>query len=88
MASKGRKFDQPNPFSDPLDREIYEVHRRFVEVMETHRLGSIGAGTKEHYLRIMSTLADKLAVPTKPLSEILGEIMSEAAPLLFEAMQR
>jgi hypothetical protein len=88
MASKGRKFDQPNPFSDPLDREIYEAHRRFVEVMETDRLGSIGAGTKEHYLRIMRALADKLAVPTKPLSEILGEIMSEAAPLLFQAMQR
>jgi hypothetical protein len=88
MASKGRKFDQPNPFSDPLDREIYDAHRRFVEVMETDRLGSISAGTKEQYLRIMRTLADKLAVPTKPLSEIVGEIMSEAAPLLFQAMQR
>jgi hypothetical protein len=88
MAAKGKKFDQPNPFSDPLDREIYEVHRRFVEVMETDRLGSISTDTKEHYLRIMRTLADKLAVPTKPLSEILGEIMSEAAPLLFQAMQR
>jgi hypothetical protein len=88
MASKGMKFDQPNPFSDPLDREIYEAHRRFVEVMETDRLSSISAATKEHYLRIMRTLADKLAVPTKPLSEIVGEIMSEAAPLLFQAMQR
>jgi hypothetical protein len=88
MAAKGNKFDRPNPFSDPVDREIYEVHRAFVEVMETHRLGSLGAETKQQYLRIMQSLAEKLAVPTKPLSEIVGEIMSEAAPLLFQAMQR
>jgi hypothetical protein len=88
MAAKGRKFDQPNPFTDPVDREIYEVHRAFVEVMETHRLGSISAGTKEEYLRIMRSLAEKLAVPSKPLAEIVGEVMSEAAPLLFAAMQR
>jgi len=88
MATRGRKFDQPNPFSDPVDREIYEVHRVFVEAMETHRLGSIGAATKEQYLRIMQSLAEKLAVPSKPLAEIVGEVMSEAAPLLFQAMQR
>jgi hypothetical protein len=88
MAAKGRKFDQPNPFTDPVDREIYEVHRVFVEVMETHRLGSISAGTKEQYLRIMRSLAEKLAMPSKPLAEIVGEVMSEAAPLLFAAMQR
>jgi hypothetical protein len=88
MATKGRKFDQPNPFTDPVDREIYEAHRRFVEVMETDRLATISAGTKEQYLRIMRSLAEKLAVPSKPLSEIVGEVMSEAAPLLFAAMQR
>jgi hypothetical protein len=88
MAAKGRKFDQPNPFTDPVDREIYEVHRRFVEVMEADRLASISAGTKEQYLRIMRSLAEKLAVPSKPLAEIVGEVMSEAAPLLFAAMQR
>ena len=88
MAVNSRKFDQPNPFSDPVDRDIYEAHRRFVEIMETDRLAGISASTKEHYLRIMQSLADKLAVPSKPLSEIVGEIMSEAAPLLFQAMQR
>jgi hypothetical protein len=88
MATKGRKFDRPNPFTDPVDCEIYEVHRVFVEVMESHRLGSISADTKEQYLRIMQSLAGKLAIPSKPLSEIVGEVMSEAAPLLFAAMQR
>lgn len=88
MASKGRKAQQPNSFSDPVDQEIYVVHRRFIEVMEIHRLGSISPETKEHYLRIMKSLADKLAIPSKPLSEIVGEVMSEAAPLLFQSMQR
>ncbi len=88
MAARGTKFDQPNPFNDPIDRDIYEAHRRFVEVMEADRLATIGAETKAHYLRIIRSLADKLAVPSKPLSEIVGEIMSEAAPLLFQAMQR
>ncbi|HVB82488.1 MAG TPA: hypothetical protein VNE82_21380 [Candidatus Binataceae bacterium] len=87
MATKGRKFDRPNPFSDPVDREIYEVHRSFVEVMEADRLATISAATKEQYLRIMRSLAEKLAVPSKPLAEIVGEVMSEAAPLLFQAMQ-
>jgi hypothetical protein len=57
MAAKGTKFDQPNPFSDPVDCEIYEAHRRFVEVMEAERLATISAGTKEQYLRIMKSLA-------------------------------
>jgi len=74
-------------FANPKDREIYDVHRRYIEAMEG-RLDSISDGSKDHYLRILSTLTEKLATPTKPLGEIIGEIMSEAAPLLFQAMQR
>lgn len=88
MPTKGKNSERPNPFSDPVDREIYEVHRRFITVMEAYRLESISPETKGHYLRIMKSLADKLAVPSKPLSEIVGEVMSEAAPLLFQTMQR
>ena len=75
-------------FSNPTDKEIHEVHRRFIEVMETQRLDSLGDATKTHYLAVLKSLTDKLAIPGKPLSEIVGEIMSEAAPLLFAAMQR
>lgn len=86
-SSKGGKSQQPDQFSDPLDQEIYEAHRRFITVMERERLASISVETKGHYLRIMRSLADKLAVPSKPLGEIVGEMMSEAAPLLLQAMQ-
>jgi hypothetical protein len=77
-----------NKFSDPKDREIYEVHRRYIRVMESERLATISDENKAHYVRVLKSLTDKLAIPGKPLSEVVGEIMSEAAPLLFYTMQR
>jgi hypothetical protein len=69
------------------DREIAEAHRKYVETMEA-RLDAITEDTKDHYLKVLVSLTDKLAVPGKPLSEIVSEMMAEAAPLLFQAMQR
>ncbi len=77
-----------NKFSNPMDQEIYEVHRRYIQVMENERLAAISDETKTHYLRVLKSLTDKLAIPGKPLSEVIGEMMSEAAPLLFQSMQR
>jgi hypothetical protein len=82
MATSKKKF------TDPTDIEILEVHRRFVEVMENVRLETIGADMKQRYLAIMKSLTDKLAKPSKPLGEIVGEMMAEAGPILFQAMQR
>jgi len=73
-------------FSNPRDKEIFEAHRKYVETMEA-RLESIGEEAKGHYLNVLISLTEKLAIPGKPLSEIVGEMMSEAAPLLFQAMQ-
>jgi hypothetical protein len=75
-------------FTDPLDIEIVEVQRRFVDVMETVRLETISPEMKRHYLAVMKSLTEKLAMPSKPLSEILGEMMTEAGPMIFQAMQR
>jgi hypothetical protein len=75
-------------FTNPKDQEIHEIHLRYVQVMENERLGSISDESKTHYLRVLTTLTEKLAVPGKPLSEVVGEMMAEAAPLLFQAMQR
>jgi hypothetical protein len=75
-------------FTNPMDNEICEVHRRFILVMETERLGTISDETKARYLAVIKSLTDKLATPGKPLSEIVGEMMSETAPLIFQAMQR
>ncbi len=75
-------------FTDPTDLEILEIHRRFVDVMENVRLETISPEMKQRYLAVMKSLTEKLALPSKPLHEILGEIMSEAGPLIFQAMQR
>jgi hypothetical protein len=74
-------------FSNPLDIEICEVHRRFMLVMEDERLSTISDETKARYLAMLKSLTDKLETPGKPLSEIVGEMMSETASLLFQAMQ-
>ncbi len=74
--------------TDPTDREIFEIHRRYIAVMEGERLASLSDETKVHYLQVLRTLTEKLATPGKPLSEIVGEMLSEAAPLLFQAMRR
>jgi len=74
-------------FTNPRDREIFEAHRKYIETMEA-RLETIGDDTKAHYLKVLKSLTEKLAIPGKPLSEIVGEMMSETAPLLFQAMQR
>jgi len=81
----------PNPpaeAANPLDLEIIELHRRYIEVMEGDRLARISDESKTHYLRVLRSLTEKLAVAGKPLSEVVGEMMGEAAPLLFQAMQR
>jgi pyruvate/2-oxoglutarate dehydrogenase complex dihydrolipoamide dehydrogenase (E3) component len=87
-GSKVTIMARSDRFSNPMDKEIYELHRRYIQVMENERLAAISDGTKAHYLRVLKSLTDKLAIPGKPLSEVVGEIMSEAAPLLFQTMQR
>ena len=72
---------------DPLDQNIFDAHRRYIEVMEGIRLDTISKETKEKYLSVITALTEKLALPSKPLSEIIGEMMSEAAPFLFQSMQ-
>lgn len=81
MASKKK-------FTDPVDLEIVEVQRRFVYVMENVRLETMTPQMKQHYLAVMKSITEKLEMPSKPLNEILGEMMAEAGPMIFQAMQR
>jgi hypothetical protein len=72
--------------SDPQARAIFEVHRRYIEVME-QRLAGVEDQTRINYVTIMTSLTEKLSIPGKPLSEIVREMMAEAGPLLFQVMQ-
>jgi len=75
-------------FTDPVDLEIVEVQQRFVYVMENVRLETMTPQMKQHYLAVMKSITEKLEMPSKPLNEILGEMMAEAGPMIFQAMQR
>jgi len=86
-AAEDAIMARANKFSDPLDQKIHDAHRHYIEVMEDIRMGAISKETKEKYLQIISALTEKLALPSKPLSEIIGEMMAEAAPFLFQTMQ-
>ncbi len=72
--------------TDPQARAIFEIHRRFVELME-QRLMTVEDRTRQNYVAVMTTLTEKLSVPGKPLSEIVREMMAEAGPMLFQVMQ-
>jgi len=74
-------------FSDPIDQEIYDLHRRYLQVMEEQRLSTISSESKTFYLSILKSLTSKLEVPGKPLSEIMREMMAEAAPMIMQVMQ-
>jgi hypothetical protein len=74
-------------FTNPMDEEIHQLHRRYIEAME-ERLPSISDNTKTNYLTVLTALTNKLLTPGKPLSEVVSEVMAEAAPLLFQVMQR
>ncbi|MGO9057117.1 MAG: hypothetical protein ACLQU2_06975 [Candidatus Binataceae bacterium] len=72
--------------TDPQARVIYQIHRRYIEVME-QRLTTVEEQTRIRYIAVMTSLTEKLAVPGKPLSEIVREVMAEAGPILFQVMQ-
>ncbi len=74
-------------FSDPRDKQIYDAHRRFLMVMEEQRLVTMNEQTKNSYLAVLTSVTDKLEAPGKPLSEVVRELMAEAAPFLFQTMQ-
>ncbi len=73
--------------TDPQAREIFEIHRLYIELMED-RLSMVEEQTRVAYVSVIRSLTEKLAVPGKPLSEIVREMMAEAGPLLFQVMQR
>jgi hypothetical protein len=79
---------RPKKFTNPVDLEIVDVHRRFIEVMEDVRLETIQPEFKASYLAIMKSLTEKLALPSKPLREVVSELMAEAGPIIFQVMQR
>jgi hypothetical protein len=70
-----------------LDRQIAATHKRFVKAMEG-RLPAMGLETKERYFAVLSSLVGKLETAEKPMRDVMQEMMSEAAALILQEMQR
>ena len=69
------------------DRQIVATHRRFVKAMEG-RIPAMGLESKERYFAVLSNLVTKLETADKPMREIMQEMMSEAAALILQELQR
>lgn len=82
VSNTGKRRGQKRRTSDPIS----EIHQRFFLVME-ERLATAEEHTRINYMTVMTSLTAKLEVPGKPLPEIVRELMSEAAPLLFAVMR-
>ena len=71
--------------SKGLDRDILQVHHRFMAAMES-RLPAMNLETKERYFALLSKLVSKLEVEEKNLREILREMMAESAAIILQEM--
>ncbi len=66
-----------------MDKQINATHQRFQQAMEA-RLRGMRLESKERYFAVLCILVTKLEEPSKPMREVLREIMMEAAPYIAQ----
>ncbi len=69
-----------------LESQLRMTHDRFMRAMNA-RLPTMPLEQKERYFAVLSSLVTKLETPTKPLRQILQEMMAETAAYVFQEMQ-
>ncbi len=77
--------DQQGLIAKDMDKQIAATHRRFQQAMET-RLKEMRLESKERYFAVLCALVAKLEDPSKPMREVLREVMMEAAPYIAQEM--
>ena len=70
-----------------LESDIRMTHQRFCVAMEA-RLPLLEADTVERYFGLLSSLVQKLEDEQQELGDILQKMMSEAAGLIMQEMQK
>jgi hypothetical protein len=73
--------------SKGLDGDIAMTHERFIAAMQG-RLPAMELETKERYFAVLNSLVGKLEIPGKRLHEILQEMMTEAAAIILQEINR
>jgi hypothetical protein len=75
--------------TDAVERDLEDqlrlTHQRFVMIMN-ERLPAMSVEQKERYFGVLSTLVAKLEDRSKPLRDVLQEIVAEAAPYVFREL--
>ena len=68
-----------------MDKQIAATHQRFQQAMTT-RLKTMRLESKERYFAVLCALVAKLEDPSKPLRQVLQEVLMEAAPYIAQEM--
>jgi hypothetical protein len=68
-----------------LESQLRMTHDRFVTAMNA-RLPAMTLEHKERYFAVLSALVGKLEIADKPLRDVLQEMMTEAAPYIFQEL--
>ncbi len=76
-----------DPCVSGLDEDICMAHERLVVAMQA-RLSGMSSETRERYVTVLSSLADKLEDAQKTLREVVREMMSETMGLLLSELGR
>jgi hypothetical protein len=71
--------------SQDLDKQIIATQQRFQKAMKA-RLADMPLETKERYFAVLSLLVARLEDPTKPLREVLQDVVIESAPYIAQEL--
>lgn len=71
--------------SQDLDKQIIATQQRFQKAMKA-RLANMPLETKERYFAVLSLLVARLEDPTKPLREVLQDVVIESAPYIAQEL--
>jgi hypothetical protein len=66
-----------------MDKQIAATHQRFQQAMAA-RLKTMRLESKERYFAVLCALVTKLEDPSKPLRQVLQEVLMEAAPYIAQ----
>lgn len=68
-----------------LEKQIIATHKRFQKAMQA-RLPHMSLGTRERYFAVLSLLVTKLEDPSKPLRDVLQDVLIESAPYIAQEL--
>ncbi len=78
-------MDTAELIAQDLEKQIIATHKRFQKVMQA-RLPHMSLGTKERYFAVLSLLVTKLEDSSKPLRDVLQDVLIESAPYIAQEL--